>query len=363
MCWNKKADPAPAGKKRIAVLTSGGDAPGMNAAVRAVVRAGIFSGFEVVGIRNGYNGLLEDLDEKQFDGLVLREKNVSKIIDRGGTMLYTARCPEFVEPKGVQKGADFCRKHNICGVVVIGGDGSFRGARDLSDAGIPCIGIPATIDNDIMSSYYSIGYDTALNTAMRMIDNLRDSAESLDRCSVVEVMGAHAGYLAIYTGIACGAISILVPERHGEGREVDKQVVFDRIKQSKQRGARHFIVVVAEGVGLMEGETPARHKQHFVDILAEEIERVTGIVSRASILGHVQRGGSPTMRDRIMATELGCYAVKLLAEDKRNRVVAVNNNGQITDLDINDALNPNKDVEHKKIFPIDLLDLANTVSM
>lgn len=300
--------------KCIAVLTSGGDAPGMNAAVRSVVRSAIDRGITVYGVHHGYNGLLNG------DIFELSARDVSDIIHRGGTILYTARSAEFATPAGVEKAAAFCRKKHIDGVVVIGGDGSFRGAKDLSAAGIPCVGIPCTIDNDITSSEYTIGYDTAMNTAMRMVDNIRDTSQSHDRCSVVEVMGRHAGYLALQTGIACGACAILLPE-FGYDYQTD---ILDTIRHSQATGKQHFIIVVAEGIG-------------GVDELARRIEKDTGIESRATILGYIQRGGSPTLRDRVVATRMGYYAVKLLAEGKSNRVV-VQKDAQIIDYDINEAL-------------------------
>lgn len=302
------------GAKNIAVLTSGGDAPGMNAAVRAVVRAGVYFGMKVFGVNRGYNGLLNgDVEE-------LGVRSVSDTIQSGGTFLFTARSPEFNTPEGVQKAADQCRKLGVDGVVVIGGDGSFRGARDLTAAGIPCIGVPGTIDNDIACTDYTIGYDTALNTAMEMIDRLRDTSESHDRCSVVEVMGRRCGDIALHTSIAVGAVSTLVPE---VPFDVEKDVI-ERIRDAQKTGKRHFIVVVAEGVG---------HTQE----LAERIEEETGVESRATILGHVQRGGSPSLRDRVVASRMGYHAVELLQRGLSNRVVAMKGE-QIVDFDITEAL-------------------------
>lgn len=302
------------GAKSIAVLTSGGDAPGMNAAVRAVVRTGISMGMRVYGIRRGYNGLLTgDVEE-------MGVRSVSDIMQHGGTFLFTARSPEFNTPEGVQKAADQCRKLGVDGVVVIGGDGSFRGARDLTGAGIPCIGVPGTIDNDIACTDYTIGYDTALNTAMEMIDKIRDTTESHDRCSVVEVMGRRCGDIALHTAIAVGAIATLVPE---VPYDFEKDVI-QRIKDAQQTGKRHFVVVVAEGVG---------HTQE----IAERIEEETGVESRATILGHVQRGGSPTLRDRVVASRMGYHAVELLHRGMSNRVVAMKGE-QIVDFDITEAL-------------------------
>ena len=300
--------------KTIAVLTSGGDAPGMNAAIRAVVRAGISMGMKVKGIRRGYAGLIDG------DIIDMDARSVSDIIHRGGTMLYTARCPEFKTKEGVDKAIASCKEHGIEGIVVIGGDGSFRGARDLSLGGIPCVGVPGTIDNDISSTEYTIGYDTAINTALEMADKLRDTAQSHDRCSVVEVMGRRAGYLALQTGIACGAIAILVPEI-----EFDLQKdVIDKIKAVHATGKKHFVVVVAEGVG-------------GVVRIAEEIEEATGIESRATILGHVQRGGVPTARDRVMASQMGYRAVELLNQGIGNRVITFVDN-KLGDKDIYEAL-------------------------
>ncbi len=304
-------------KKRIGVLTSGGDAPGMNAAIRAVTRTAISKGFEVVGIRRGYSGLLNG------DMIPLDVAAVKDIIQRGGTMLFTARCNEFKEWDNVIRAAEICRQHNICGVVVIGGDGSFRGAADLSKAGIPCVGIPGTIDNDIQCSDYTIGYDTAMNTVIDMIDKLRDTSHSHERCSVVEVMGRHAGYIAVSTGLACGATAVLIPEV-----EFDMNDVIKRIKEVRAAGKEQFIVVVAEGVGNTEE-------------IAETIQRETGIESRATILGHVQRGGSPRVRDRVNASEMGYYAVELLEKGIGNRVVGTKN-GKVYDVDIQEALSMKK---------------------
>lgn len=304
-------------KKRIGVLTSGGDAPGMNAAVRAVTRTAISKGFEVIGIRRGFNGLLNG------DMIPLDVAAVSDIIQRGGTMIYTARSAEFKEWENVVKAAEICKQHNMCGVVVIGGDGSFRGAADLSKAGIPCVGIPGTIDNDIQCSDYTIGYDTAMNTVIDLIDKLRDTSHSHERCAVVEVMGRHAGHIAVSTGLACGATAVLVPEV-----EFDMNAVIKRIKEVRAAGKKQFIIVVAEGVG------------HTEDI-AEMIQKETGIESRATILGHVQRGGSPRVRDRVVASEMGYYAVELLEKGIGNRVVGLRQ-GKVYDVDIQEALNMKK---------------------
>ena len=303
------------GAKSIAVLTSGGDAPGMNAAVRAVVRTGLNFGMTVYGVKRGYNGLRTgDLHEMNM-------RSVSDIMQHGGTALFTARSPEFNTPEGVQKAADMCREKGIDGVVVIGGDGSFRGARDLTGAGILTIGVPGTIDNDIACTDYTIGYDTALNTAMEMIDRIRDTTESHDRCSVVEVMGRRCGDIALNTGVAVGALTTLVPEIP---YDFQKDVI-DRIKLAQSTGKRHYIIVVAEGVG---------HTQE----LAERIQKETGIETRATILGHVQRGGAPTLRDRVVASRMGYHAVELLEKGIGNRVVAMKGE-QIVDFDITEALN------------------------
>ncbi|MBQ5901682.1 MAG: 6-phosphofructokinase [Acutalibacteraceae bacterium] len=319
--------------KTIGVLTSGGDAPGMNAAIRAVVRTAIAEGLEVKGIMRGYAGLI---DEEIVD---LNLRSVSDIIHRGGTMLYTARCPEFKEEAGLQKAIANCRKHGIDGIVVIGGDGSYRGARDLSERGLPCVGIPGTIDNDISSTEYTIGFDTAMNTAMEMVDRLRDTAQSHERCTIVEVMGRRAGYIALHTGIAVGATAVLVPE---VPFDIEKDVI-RKIENAKTSDKKHFIIVVAEGVG-------------HVDELAKEIEAKCGIESRATVLGHVQRGGSPTVRDRVIASKMGHEAVQLLKKGIGNRVVCLNK-GEIVDKDIFEALN------EKKSYEFDLHKVAHDISI
>ena len=319
--------------KKIAVLTSGGDAPGMNAALRAVVRAGISYGMEVYGVRRGYNGLLNG------DMFPMNLRSVSDIIHRGGTFLYTARSPEFNTPAGVKKAADKCREMGIDGVIVIGGDGSFRGARDLTNAGIPCIGIPGTIDNDIACTEYTVGFDTAMNTAMEMIDRLRDTTESHDRCSVVEVMGRRCGDIALQTGIAVGATAILVPE---VPYDFERDVI-QRMKFTQKTGKKHFIIIVAEGVG-------------GVEKLAKDIQEQTGIESRATILGHVQRGGSPTLRDRVMASRMGYHAVELLEKGIGNRVVAYRES-KVVDFDITEAL------DMKRVFDKELYEIALHISI
>ena len=276
-------------QKAIAVLTSGGDAPGMNAAFRAVVRTGINMGMKVYGVYRGFNGLLnQDVAEMNL-------RSVSEIIGNGGTKLYTARSEEFKTLEAQQRAAEFCRSLGICGVVVIGGDGSFRGARALTNAGINCIGVPGTIDNDIACSEYTVGFDTAMNTALQMVDRIRDTAQSHDRCSIVEVMGRRCGDIALQTGIATGATAILVPEVK---YNIERDVI-TRIINTQKTGKKHFIVVVAEGVG-------------GVRDLAKYIEQRLDIEARATILGHVQRGGSPTLRDRVVASQMGYKAVELL---------------------------------------------------
>ena len=320
-------------QKSIAVLTSGGDAPGMNAAVRAVVRAGINKGMRVYGVYRGYNGLLNgDVQEMNL-------RSVSDIIGFGGTMLYTARSEEFATPAGIKKAADFCRSIDVSGVVVIGGDGSFKGARALTNAGINCIGIPGTIDNDIACSEYTVGFDTAMNTALQMVDRIRDTAQAHDRGSIVEVMGRRCGDIALQTGIATGATAILVPEIP---YNIERDVI-QRIVNTQKTGKKHFIIVVAEGVGK-------------VAELANYIENRLGIETRATILGHVQRGGSPTLRDRVVASEMGFRAVELLEKNLGNRVVAMKD-GKIIDLDINEAL------DMQRVFDEDLYKIAMTISI
>ncbi len=319
--------------KTIGVLTSGGDAPGMNAAVRAVVRSGCENGMRVMGIRRGYNGLMYG------DMYEMNLRSVSNIINRGGTILYSARSPEFTTEEGMKKAIDTCKEVGLDGIVVIGGDGSFRGARDLSLRGIPCVGIPGTIDNDIACSDYTIGFDTSMNTVMEMVDRLRDTTESHDRCSVVEVMGRRAGYIALNAGIACGATTILIPE-------VDfdfERDVIERMRRTQKTGKKHFVIIVAEGVG-------------GVVEMAEKIQNVTGIESRATILGHVQRGGSPTVRDRVSASLMGCKAVDLLKDGIGNRVVAMKKE-DIVDYDIFEALNMKKSID------LNLYKLAHEISI
>ncbi len=319
--------------KRMAVLTSGGDAPGMNAAVRAVARTALGRGVEVYGVYRGYNGLING------DLVPINLRSVSDIIHRGGTTLYTARSPEFCTEEGMQKAVDTCAQYGIEGLVVAGGDGSFRGAQDLTRHGVPCIGLPCTIDNDIACCEQTIGYDTALNTCMEMIDKLRDTSQSHDRCSVVEVMGRHAGYLALNVGIAVGATSVVVPELPFDF----EQDVLQRMKKASATGKKHFIIIVAEGVG------------HVVD-MAKKIQDATGVESRATILGHVQRGGDPTVRDRVLASRMGNYAVELLLSGKSNRVVTIQSD-RLTNYDIEEALSM------KKTFDTDLFRMAHEISI
>ena len=286
-----------------------------------------------MGIRRGYNGLING------DMIEMNLRSVSDILQKGGTILYTARCLEFKEESGIEKAKQTCVEAGLDGVVVIGGDGSFRGARDLSLRGIPCVGIPGTIDNDIASSDYTIGYDTAMNTVVQNVDRLRDTSQSHDRCSVVEVMGRGAGHIAVNTGLACGAIAILIPEIPFD---VDRDIVA-KIKASQKTGKQHFIVMVAEGVG---------HSHE----LAKEIEEKTGVESRATVLGHIQRGGSPTLRDRVVASEMGYYAVELLEKGIGNRVV-VTKDGKVTDYDILEALSMKKSVD------MNLLKIAQDIAL
>ncbi|MEE1305494.1 MAG: 6-phosphofructokinase [Agathobacter sp.] len=305
----------------IAVLTSGGDAPGMNAATRAVVRQALAKGKKVKGIRRGYAGLL---NEEIFD---MDAKSVSDTISRGGTILQTARCLEFVEPEYQKKGAEICKKHGIDAIVVIGGDGSFKGAQKLAALGINTVGLPGTIDLDISCTDYTIGFDTACNTAMEAIDKVRDTSTSHERCSIIEVMGRGAGYIALWCGIANGAEEILLPEKYDR----DEEALIERVAHAHDMGKQHYIILNAEGVGGSQE-------------LAKKIEAATGIETRATILGHMQRGGSPTVKDRVYATTMGAMAVDLLCEGKSNRVVAVKD-GKFVDYDIDEALAMEKSVD------------------
>ena len=294
----------------IGVLTSGGDAPGMNAAIRAVVREAIAKGKKVKGIKRGYAGLLA---EEIID---MDAHSVSDIISRGGTILQTARCYEFVEPAYQKQGAEICKKHGIDGLVVIGGDGSFKGAQKLAANGVNTIGLPGTIDLDISCTEYTIGFDTAVNTAMEAIDKVRDTSTSHERCSIIEVMGRGAGYIALWCGIANGAEDVLLPERYN----YDEQALVNHIIEGRKKGKQHHIIINAEGIG------------HSTS-MAKRIEAATGIETRATILGHMQRGGSPTCKDRVYASTMGALAVDLLCEGKTNRVVGYDH-GEFIDFDI-----------------------------
>ncbi len=310
--------------QRIGVLTSGGDAPGMNAAIRSVVRGAINKGYEVVGFIRGYNGLIND------DYIELNRRSVSDVIHRGGTLLYTARCSAFRTPEGRAKAAETCKRHNLKGLVVIGGDGTFAGAMDLSrEHGVNVIGIPATIDNDIACTDYTLGFDSAVNNAVEMIDKIRDTSQSHDRCTVIEVMGRHAGHIALDTGLATGATSILVPEIEYD-LELD---IVQRIKNAMATGKKHFIIIVAEGVG-------GTHE------IAKFIENRFKIESRASVLGYVQRGGNPTSRDRIMACHMGCEAVNLIDNNETCRVI-IYKDGTLSNMDIAEALNMKKTISEE----------------
>ena len=319
--------------KRIGVMTSGGDAPGMNAAIRAVVRSGLYHGFQVFGIQRGYEGLL--------DGGISEMNNhsVSNIINRGGTILKTARSKEFNTPEGVQRGKAMAEIFRLDALVVIGGDGSFRGARDLHRIGIPVIGIPATIDNDIGCSDYTIGYDTAMNTVKEAIDRIKDPAYSPERCSVVEVMGRNAGFIAINCGIAGGAEACIIPEKTFDvGEDIIKPIL-----SCRNAGKNHYIVINAEGVGgTME--------------IAEEIRQKTGISTNTTILGHLQRGGSPTVRDRVAASLMGAKATQLLAQGISGRVVAMKGDS-VVDFDIDEALEMKKEIDEHLIHTSKILSL------
>ncbi len=305
----------------IGVLTSGGDAPGMNAAIRAVVRQAIARGKKVKGIKRGYAGLLQ---EEIID---MDAHSVSEIIQRGGTILQTARCLEFIEPEVQKKAADICKKHGIDGLVVIGGDGSFKGAQKLAALGINTIGLPGTIDLDIACTEYTIGFDTAVNTAMEAIDKVRDTSTSHERCSIIEVMGRGAGYIALWCGIANGAEDVLLPERY----DYDEQALVNHIIEGKKKGKQHHIIINAEGIG------------HSAS-MAKRIEAATGIETRATILGHMQRGGSPTCKDRVYASTMGALAVDLLCKGASNRVVGYRH-GEFVDFDIDEALAMTKGID------------------
>ena len=323
--------------RKIGVLTSGGDAPGMNAAIRAVVRAGINQGLQVLGIRKGYVGLLEGIYDE------MNARSVSDILHRGGTILQSARCKEFKTQEGVQKAVATAKELGLDGLVVIGGDGSFRGARDLSLAGLPTVGIPGTIDNDIGCSDYTIGFDTALNTVQEAIDKIRDTCRSHDRCSVVEVMGRDAGYIAAYVGLSCGAEAVIVPEKHFDF----KKDVLQSISEGVKRGKEQHLIIVAEGVT----------KDNISTIeMARRIEEETGVETRATILGHIQRGGNPSVKDRVVASKMGYYAVELIKDGIGNRIVATKGD-EIVDYDILEGLNMTKKLDY------DLLKISEILSM
>lgn len=300
--------------KTVAVLTSGGDAPGMNAAIRAVVRTALFRGLKVKGVKRGYNGLL---NEEIID---MEARHVSDILQRGGTVLGTARCLEFKDPEYQKKGAEICEKHGIDGIIVIGGDGSYRGAQALSRQGINTVGLPGTIDLDIACTDYTIGFDTAVNTAMQAIDKVKDTSSSHERCSIIEVMGRNAGYIALWCSIANGAEDVLLPEKY----DYNEQEIINHIIGSRKRGKTHHIIINAEGIG------------HSTS-MARRIEAATGIETRATILGYMQRGGSPTATDRFYASIMGAYAVDVLLQGKTNRVVGYRK-GEFVDFDIEEAL-------------------------
>lgn len=306
--------------RQIGVLTSGGDSPGMNAAIRAVAREAMYNKCKVIGIQRGYKGLLNEEFKE------LKSIDVAGIIQMGGTILGTARCPEFKEEEVQQKAADICRKHGIDGIVVIGGDGSYRGAQALSRHGVNTIGIPGTIDLDITCTDYTIGFDTAVNTAMEAIDKVKDTSSSHERCSIIEVMGRHAGYIALWCGIANGAEDILIPEKY----DYDEQKLVDHIIINRRIGKKHHLIINAEGIG------------HSTS-MARRIEAATGIETRATILGYMQRGGSPTCKDRYYASVMGAYAADILVQGKTNRVICYRN-GQFVDLDIEEALAMTKNI-------------------
>jgi len=312
-------------------MTSGGDAPGMNAAVRAVVRAAIFRGIEVVGIRRGYNGLING------DIVRLDEKSVAHVINRGGTILYTARSEEFMTEAGQQKAVATCKMLGLDGIVVIGGDGTFRGALALSKHGISVVGIPATIDNDIACSNYCIGFDTAANTAIECIDKLRDTMQSHERCSVVEVMGRHAGHLALYVGLAVGATAVLVPESKVS---FDEDII-EKIRNARLNGFTHYMIVVAEGAA------------SAMDV-AKKIKDEICIEPRVTVLGHIQRGGTPTGRDRVTATRMGYRAVDILASGGTNRVVCLRNS-VMTDIDIDEGLAEHKGIDTEEMTVLEAM--------
>ncbi|SHF35580.1 6-phosphofructokinase [Caldanaerobius fijiensis DSM 17918] len=319
--------------KTIGVLTSGGDAPGMNAAIRAVVRTGIYHGLKVLGIYRGYNGLIHD-EIKELDA-----SSVADILQRGGTILRTARCEEFKTEEGLKKAAEVARKHKMDGLVVIGGDGSYRGARDLSKYGINTIGLPGTIDNDIACTDYTIGFDTAVNTVLDAINKIRDTMSSHERTSIIEVMGRNAGYIALYAGLTGGAESVILPEV-----DYDIDEIVDKINYGIKRGKLHHIIILAEGVGRAE---------NFAKMIKEKMPTLD---IRTSVLGHIQRGGSPTAFDRLLASRMGARAVELLMQGATNRVIGIRN-GVLCDVDIDEALNM------KKTIDMELYNLTKILSI
>ena len=310
--------------RRIGVLTSGGDAPGMNPCVRSVVRTALHHGLEVYGIRRGWHGLIHG------DVVKLDEKSVSRIINRGGTVLYTARSKEFMTEEGQRKAASTCKFLGLDSIIAIGGDGTFRGAQALSKHGINVIGIPATIDNDIGCTHYCLGFDTAANTAIECIDKLRDTMQSHERCSVVEVMGRHAGYLAMYVGLAAGATAVLVPEHQTSDEEL-----IEKIRQARLNGFTHYMIVVAEGAATAND-------------VAKTIKEATDLDPRVTVLGHIQRGGVPTARDRVAATKMGYLAVELLIQGKTNRIVCTHDGG-FTDVDMDEGLATKKSMQSMEV--------------
>ncbi|MBE7053330.1 MAG: 6-phosphofructokinase [Ruminococcaceae bacterium] len=317
-------------QKTIGVLTSGGDAPGMNAAIRAVTRAALKKGYKVLGVKRGYHGLLRGEIE------VLNSRSVSETLQKGGTFLQTARSKEFATPNGIKKAVDVAKIFGMDALVVIGGDGSFKGARELANAGLPTIGIPGTIDNDIASTDYTLGFDTALNTAMDAIDKIRDTSSSHERCSVIEVMGRDAGYVAVNLGIANGAEAVIIPERDYDINDIKKMII-----EGSNRGKKHYIIIVSEGVGGSQK-------------LCKEIEESTGIESRVSILGYIQRGGSPTLVDRVKASMMGSYAVELIEKGSVNRIIG-EKDGKLVDYEINEAIEMKKSIDEKLIELVDIL--------
>ena len=318
--------------RRIGVLTSGGDAPGMNAAVRAITRKAIEQGVEVMGIIGGYSGLIKE------NIVPLTSGSVSNIITHGGTMLYSDRCKEFKTEEGMQKAVDTCKKYNIDAIVAIGGDGTFRGATDLTLRGIPTIGVTGTIDNDITATDYTVGFDTAMNTVLEAVDKLRDTCESHARCNIIEVMGRDCGQIALMTGIASGAVAVCIPEI-----QFDEELAIEKIKSAKAAGKRGMIVVISEGVFADDGNG---NKVPYGELLKKTIEEQTGVETKFVRLAHIVRGGSPTLRDRLTATKMGVAAVELLLAGKSNRVV-IEEDGEITDLDILFALTADRMYKNK----------------